>query len=162
MYLHGLGDILDDIGEDDSSSDFISSTDNSSGVTADDLSFAGDYLNSSVDASTVSMSDLDFAGDYLNSSVSASVATVSSAAASGAAIPAQQVSALQAAGQDITNIAGAAGAVYKLVKQPNGSYIAQPGNAAAQAAIAKAQSTRNMLLYGGIGILALVFLKGRK
>lgn len=82
--------------------------------------------------------------------------------AAGGGITPQQAADAKAGGLnlDIASIAGAAGAIFKAVRQANGSYQPVAVNAQAQQQLAQAQAkTRSVAIVAGIALLAFVVLK---
>ncbi len=100
---------------------------------------------------------------YTPAQASAAAAGIAmDAAASGKPVPSSVAMQMQSWGVPLSNIVGAAGAIYKLTQTAQGTYTAAPVNQNAQNAIAQAQASKNTMmlaLAGFAGILALKFLK---
>lgn len=84
--------------------------------------------------------------------------TAVNAAVSGAPVSADIMAKLKAAGIDINTVKTVAGAVFKFVAQPNGTYTAQAVNAQAQQARTQAAQSKTFVTLG-LGALALLLLR---
>lgn len=62
-------------------------------------------------------------------------------------------------GLDWNSIVTAGGAIFKVITSANGQRVAQPVNAAAQAKVASAAKSSQIMLYAGVGLLAFAFLR---
>jgi hypothetical protein len=90
----------------------------------------------------------------------AATATAALSAVNDAPISAADVTRLKNLGVDVSNIVTTGGAAYKLVQQVNGSYKAQPTNAAALASVNAGKTNQTTFMYAGLALLAFFALKG--